>query len=235
MIIAANFKTNHTRKSTASYLEKLDTFVKASDSRQKILVFPPSSALDTFELSKNITVGVQNAYPVENGSFTGEIGLDQIEEFALSTILIGHSERRHILGESQESIADKYDYFKEKEFEIIYCIGEPQEVREAGIEAVIAYNFAQLEGIDIDYEKLIIAYEPVWAIGTGLTATAEQIEETLSLLAQKIKAPILYGGSVKPANTEEILKIEHCEGILVGTASWDIESFCEMIKTADSL
>ncbi|MCH9814417.1 MAG: triose-phosphate isomerase [Epsilonproteobacteria bacterium] len=235
MIIAANFKTNHTRASTRAYIEKLNTFVTKTNSSDSVLVFPPSSALDSFDLEDNLEVGVQNAYPVEKGSFTGEIGLEQIEEFNLQTILIGHSERRHVLGESQDEVAKKYDFFKAKNFKIVYCIGEPKEVREEGIEAVIAYNFAQLEGIDIDYENLIIAYEPVWAIGTGLTATNEQIEETLALLKQKLKAPLLYGGSVKVANTKEILEIPNCEGVLVGTASWDVDAFSEMVEIAAKL
>ncbi len=235
MIIASNFKTNHTRKSTRSFLETLDSFVKKSASSQKVMVFPPATALDNFTLDEKITVGVQNAYPVEKGSYTGEIALEQIEEFALKTILVGHSERRHIFGESQELCAKKYDFFKSKGFEIVYCIGEPKEVREEGIDAVVEYNFNQLEGIDLTYEKLIVAYEPVWAIGTGLTATAEQIEETLRELRKKIKAPLLYGGSVKVANTREILQIENCDGVLVGTASWDVESFSQMIAIADEL
>jgi len=235
MIIASNFKTNHTRKSTQAYLQKLNSFVTESGSRQDVLVFPPTTALDSFDLAPNIRVGVQNAYPVEKGSFTGEIGLEQIEEFGLKTILIGHSERRHILGETQELCAKKYDYFKEQGFEIVYCIGEPKEVREEGITSVLEYNFEQLEGIDLSYEKLIVAYEPVWAIGTGLTATVEQIEETLGKLRETIKAPLLYGGSVKVANTREILQIENCDGVLVGTASWDVDSFSQMIAIADEL
>lgn len=232
MIIAANFKTNHTRKSTKEYLEKLNNFVVELKSDDAVLVFPPSTALDSFELTDNISVGVQNGYPTENGSFTGEIGLDQIEEFGLDTILIGHSERRHVLGESQSEVAKKYEFYKSKGFQIVYCIGEPKEVREQGIESVIEYNFSQLDGIDINYENLIVAYEPVWAIGTGLTASNEQIEETLALLKQKIKAPLLYGGSVKVANTKEILDIPNCEGILVGTASWDVDAFCKMVEIA---
>ncbi len=235
MIIASNFKTNHTRKSTQLYLQKLSAFIQERGSRQEVLVFPPATALDRFDLAANIRVGVQNAYPVEKGSFTGEIGLEQIDEFDLKTILIGHSERRHVLGETQEFCAKKYDYFKEQGFEIVYCIGEPKEVREQGIDAVIAYNETQLEGIDLSYEKLIVAYEPVWAIGTGLTASPEQIEETLAKLREKIKAPLLYGGSVKPANTKEILSIPNCDGVLVGTASWDVEQFIQMIEVADSL
>ncbi len=232
MIIAANFKTNHTRKSTKEYLGTLNSFVTELKSNDTVLVFPPSTALDSFELTDNISVGVQNAYPSVNGSFTGEIGLDQIEEFGLKTILIGHSERRHVLGESQAEVAKKYEFYKAKGFQIVYCIGEPKEVREQGVKSVIEYNFAQLDGIDINYENLIVAYEPVWAIGTGLTASNEQIEETLALLKQKIKAPLLYGGSVKVANVKEIYNIKNCEGVLVGTASWDVDAFCEMVEIA---
>ncbi|HHD83259.1 MAG TPA: triose-phosphate isomerase [Campylobacteraceae bacterium] len=235
MIIASNFKTNHTRASTRAYMEELDRFVRESGSRQRVMVFPPATALERFETAPQIVTGVQNAYPVEKGSFTGEIGLEQIDEFGLRTILVGHSERRHIFGETQQMCAQKYTFFQTHGFEIVYCIGEPEAVRQKGIEAVVDYNFAQLEGIDLDYGKLIVAYEPVWAIGTGLTASAEQIDETLTRLRRKIKAPLLYGGSVKPANTEEILKIENCDGVLVGTASWDVGQFCEMIASADRL
>ena len=216
-------------------MERVRQFAQETKSAQDILVFPPATALDTYTLPENIRVGVQNAYPVEKGSFTGEIGLEQIEEFGLRTILVGHSERRHILGESQELCAQKYDYFKAKGFEIVYCIGEPEEVRKAGIDAVLTYNLEQLEGIDLGYEKLIVAYEPVWAIGTGLSASVEQIDETLTKLRETIKAPLLYGGSVKPATTKEILEIENCDGVLVGTASWDVDNFCQMIEIADTL
>ncbi len=235
MIIAANFKTNHTRASTKAYMQTLGAFVENEGISDDILVFPPATALEHIITDDNIRMGIQNAYPVEKGSFTGEVGLEQIAEFGIKTILIGHSERRHILGESQEEIAKKFAYFSEAGFEIVYCVGEPKEVREEGIEAVMQYNLAQFEGIDIHYDKLIVAYEPVWAIGTGLSASNEQIEETLSKLQEYVSAPLLYGGSVKVANTKEILAIKHCEGILVGTASWDVNSFCEMAAIAKQL
>ena len=235
MIIASNFKTNHTRASTKEYLIKLNSYINENKTTQDIYIFPPYTALDNYKLHKNIKLGVQNAYPTDSGSYTGEIGYEQIEEFAINTILIGHSERRHILNESQELIAKKYNFYKDKEFTIVYCIGEPKEVRDKGIEKVLEYNFSQLDGIDLDYKNLIVAYEPVWAIGTGVSATIEQIDETLKLLREKIKAPLLYGGSVKVANIKEILEIENCDGVLVGTASWDIENFKEMVRIADEL
>ena len=235
MIIASNFKTNHTRESTKEYLIKLNSYINEYKTKQDIYIFPPSTALDNYKLNKNVKIGVQNAYPTDNGSYTGELGCEQVEEFDINTILIGHSERRHILNESQKLITKKYNFYKDKEFTIVYCIGEPKEIRDEGIEKVLEYNFSQLDGIDLNYKNLIIAYEPVWAIGTGVSATIEQIDETLKLLREKIKSPLLYGGSVKVANIKEILEIENCDGVLVGTASWDIENFKEMVHIADEL
>jgi len=228
MIFAANFKTNHTRKSTKVYLEALTQKVIDAACKEKVYVFPPATALDRFETP--ITIGAQNAYPTVNGAYTGEIGTEQLDEFGIDTILIGHSERREILHESQEIVAEKFAFFKEKGFEIIYCIGEPLEVREQGDEAVIEYLLAQFEGIDTSYEKLIIAYEPIWAIGTGRSATVEEIASTHQALRQSVDKPLLYGGSAKPANIREIISIDNVDGVLVGSASLDPESFFEMIS-----
>ena len=124
---------------------------------------------------KGATQGAQNAYAVESGAFTGEVGLEQLKEFGITTVLLGHSERRHILGESQEEIAAKFAYFQSLGFQIVYCIGEKLETREEGEEALMNYIDTQLVGIDMEYEKLVIAYEPVWAIGTGLVPSSEEI------------------------------------------------------------
>jgi len=227
MIYAANFKTNHTRRTTKEYLEKLQEKMAAKKAEDRVYIFPPATALDSY--TGDFTLGAQNAYMARNGAYTGEIGLEQLEEFSVKTILIGHSERREILGENQELVAEKFAYFKAQGFEIIYCIGEPLEVREQGDSAVIEYLLAQFEGIDTTYEKLIIAYEPIWAIGTGRSATTEEIENTHTALKKTIQKPLLYGGSVKPANIKEITDIHGVDGVLVGSASLDVESFSEMI------
>ncbi len=227
MIFAANFKMNHTRESTKNYLNVLQQKLTAKKSADRVLIFPPATALDSYH--GDFTVGAQNAYMARNGAYTGEIGLEQLEEFGIRTILIGHSERRDIFGERQEHIAEKFAYFKAQGFEIIYCIGEALEIREEGNEAVMAHLFAQFEGIDLSYEKLIVAYEPIWAIGTGRSAKTEEIASTHQALKQKLDRPLLYGGSVKPANIKEITAIEGVDGVLVGSASLDVESFSEMI------
>ncbi len=229
-IIASNFKTNHTRTSTKAFVEEVNSFLQNKNIDNEVYIFPTSSALDQFDLSSNLSIGVQNAYPIKNGSYTGELGTEQLDEFNIKTILIGHSERRHVLGESQKSCIDKFNFYKELGYKIIYCIGEKLEVKELGVEKTLEYCFEQLEGIDINYENLIIAYEPVWAIGTGVVATVEDISTIHNALKEKISAPILYGGSVKPSNLDEILDIKTVDGSLIGTSSWDVESFKQMIE-----
>ena len=227
MIFAANFKTNHTRASTEKYIKALNKKLLAKKPEDKVYIFPPATALDKYE--GDFTIGVQNAYPAQNGAYTGEIGTEQLDEFGIKTILIGHSERREHLGESQEKVAQKFAFFKDQGYEILYCIGEPLEIREEGDEAVMEYLLAQFDGIDISYKNLIIAYEPIWAIGTGRSATVEEIASTHGSLKKTVQKPLLYGGSVKPANIKEITDIRGVDGVLVGSASLDAESFAEMI------
>ena len=227
MIFAANFKTNHTRASTERYVAVLNEKLSAKRSEDSVYLFPPATALNSYE--GDFTVGAQNAYPAQNGAYTGEIGVEQLQEFGIKTILIGHSERREHLRESQEIVAQKFAFFKEQGFEIIYCIGEPLEIREQGDEAVIEYLLAQFDGIDISYNKLIVAYEPIWAIGTGRSATVAEISATHTSLKQTVQKPLLYGGSVKPGNIKEITGIRGVDGVLVGSASLDAENFATMI------
>jgi len=233
MIIAANLKTNFTRKATLEYVDELNSYISNHNITQDVLVFPATSSLDSYD--GKVVIGAQNAYPTQNGAFTGEIGLEHLEEFGVKTILIGHSERRHILGETQEDIVKKFNYFKELGFKIVYCVGEPLEVREAGQEKMMQYLSSQYEGIDTKYKNLIIAYEPVWAIGTGLTPTLEDIKSLHSSLKEKSSAPLLYGGSVKITNAKDILATKNVDGILVGSAALYAEHFCSMIEYAQEL
>ena len=228
MIYAANFKTNHTRATTKAYIEALKEKLLTKKPEDKVYIFPPATALDSY--AGDFTIGTQNAYPAQNGAYTGEIGVEQLTEFGIKTILIGHSERREHLSESQEKVAEKFTFFKEQGFEIIYCIGEPLEIREQGIEAVMQYLLAQFDGIDITYDNLIVAYEPIWAIGTGRSATVEEISSTHRELKKAINGkPLLYGGSAKPANIKEISSIDGVDGVLVGSASLDAGNFSEMV------
>ncbi|PAF54563.1 triose-phosphate isomerase [Helicobacter sp. 13S00482-2] len=227
-IIAANFKTNHTRKSTEEYIQSLDKKLLPSD---KVYIFPTPIALCENNF-KHLNIGTQNAYPIFNGAFTGEIGLQALKELNIKTILIGHSERRNILKESQEFCAEKFNFFMKEEFEIIYCVGESLCVREKGFEDVKKFIQTQFENIPIKYPKLIVAYEPIWAIGSGMSASLEQISQTHCFIKSICDAPVLYGGSVNAKNASEILNTKEVDGVLVGSASLDMESFYEIIKKA---
>lgn len=233
MILCANFKANKTRQETRAYMAVVESFVSVNDISDTVIVFPPFTALE--HTPRNVLIGVQNAYPATNGAFTGEITLEQLEEFDIKTVLIGHSERRHVLGETQEQIATKFSFFAEQGFAIVYCVGEPLAIREQGDEALMNYIEGQCVGIDLNYPDLIVAYEPVWAIGSGLTPSNEQIQAVHASLRLKTTAPLLYGGSVKVNNAGEIMALENVDGILVGSASLSASDFCEMIAQAAEL
>lgn len=233
-IIASNFKTNHTRKSTNKFVNSLNSFLQNNNILNDVYIFPTSSSLDKFDTVDNLILGAQNGYYVKNGSYTGEIGTEQLDEFEIKTILIGHSERRHILGESQKEISLKYNYYKALGYKIIYCVGEPLEVKEQGISQTLEYLFGQFDGIDLEYNNIIIAYEPVWAIGTGLVPSSNEIELIHKKLKNKLQKPLLYGGSVKIDNISEILNIKNVDGALIGSGSWDIDNFKKIVEIAST-
>ncbi|MDR0664518.1 MAG: triose-phosphate isomerase [Helicobacteraceae bacterium] len=233
MIVAANLKTNHTRVSVQGYLDAVGGYIAQNDITDRAVVFPPATALCASR--GNITVGAQNAWPAENGSFTGEIGSEQLDEFAVRAILIGHSERRHILGEGLDLVKRKFEYFAGLDYEIFFCVGEPLEIKEAGFDAVMTYIERQLDGIDLSYPRLVLAYEPVWAIGTGKAATGDDILSVHSAIKNICDKPLLYGGSVKVDNAEAILSLDNVDGALVGTASWISERFCALLDIADKI
>ena len=234
-IIASNFKTNHTRKSTALFINEVNDYLKSNEIKNEVYVFPTATSLDLFDTVSTFSIGAQNAYATASGSFTGEIGTVQLDEFGIKTILIGHSERRHILGETQNKIAKKYEFYKELGYKIIYCIGEPLEVKNQGLIKTLEYIYEQFDGIDTNYENLILAYEPVWAIGTGVTATNDDIKNIHNAIKEKINKPLLYGGSVKVENVREICQIPNVDGALIGTASWKKEDFIQILENTKDL
>ncbi|MBN7289091.1 MULTISPECIES: triose-phosphate isomerase [Campylobacter] len=225
MKFLANLKCNHTRASFAEYAKILDTNLSADDD---VSVFVPFTAFDAKE--HKFKLGAQNFYPCVSGAFTGEIGKAQLDEFGILSVLIGHSERREILGESERLLRAKFDFAAKNGWQIIYCVGENLSVNEAG--GTKEFLHTQLGNIDTGYANLIVAYEPIWAIGTGKSANAEQIAEILGFLRTLTLAPLLYGGSVNAANIGEIARIRECGGVLVGTASWDATNFLNLIASS---
>ncbi|MBR8461680.1 triose-phosphate isomerase [Campylobacter sp. faydin G-105] len=219
---AANLKCNHTRASFSEYAKILNENLNQDND---VVVFAPFSALENG--SFKFKLAAQNFYPCESGAFTGEIGSAQLDEFGIKSVLIGHSERREILSESERFLRQKFDYAVKKGWEIYYCVGENLDVFERG--ATKEFLSVQLSNIDLSYANLTIAYEPIWAIGTGRSASAKQIADILNFIATKTTAPLLYGGSVNAKNISEIASIKSCSGVLVGTASWDANNFINLI------
>lgn len=225
MIIAGNFKTHHTRSSTLKFCNALDQRLVGKNDTQ-VRIFPTFASLPYDDFS-HLKIGAQNAYCVKNGAFSGEVGLDQLLELKIKTLLLGHSERREIFGESEELVREKFEFFKNEGFELFFCIGENIQVRKSG--KTKEFLLRELEGIDLDYARLIVAYEPIWAIGSGESASLEQIEEIHSFLQESGVKTSVYGGSVKPSNAKEIMSLASVDGVLVGGASLELESFCAII------
>ena len=225
MIIAGNFKTHHTRASTLKFCVELDKRLANKQDRQ-VRIFPTLASLPYNDFT-HLKIGAQNAYGVKNGAYSGEVGLEQLQELGIDTLLIGHSERRSIFSESDRLIREKFEFYSKERFEIFFCIGEDLLTYQS--KRTKDFLLSQLQGINLDYPKLIIAYEPIWAIGTGESAKLEQIEEIHSFLRENGVKTSVYGGSVKSENAQEIMSLKSVEGVLVGGASLQLESFCSII------
>lgn len=225
MIIAGNFKTHHTRSSTLKFCTELDQKLSKKQDRE-VRIFPPLACLP-YDDFRYLRIGAQNAYCAKNGAFSGEVGLDQLLELGIKTLLLGHSERREIFGESRELIREKFNFFAQEGFEIFFCIGEDLHTRENG--KTKDFLLQELDGIDLDYSRLVVAYEPIWAIGTAQSANLNQIEEVHAFLQEIGVRTSVYGGSVKPSNAQEIMNLKNVDGVLVGGASLELESFCSII------
>lgn len=248
-IIAANWKMHKTRPEAAQEAAKIaQSLATGAPVSRLVIVFPPytdiATVADAFAGVKNTAVGGQNFYPAEQGAYTGEISPAMLRDAGATWALTGHSERRHIFDESDEVIAKKTAFGLAQGFKIMLCVGETLEERENGqLKSVLSRQLssaiAPLPDRTRLTDRLVIAYEPVWAIGTGKVAGQEEIVDahatTRNLLGDLIgdsaaQMPILYGGSVKPANAASILGLANVDGLLVGGASLEAASFLDIIR-----
>ena len=243
--IAGNWKMHKTVAETLDYIRRFRELVSGIEDRE-IMIAPPFTALYAAgrELAgTNIRLGAQNAHWAESGAFTGEISPAMLTECGVQYVILGHSERRHIFGETDKMIRRRLEGVLSAGLRPILCIGETLEEREAGktFEVLERQVREALSGFSADDLKvLVIAYEPVWAIGTGKTATPEQAEEAhryvRGLLGELFgkdfaeKTRILYGGSVKPENIAELMAQSDVDGALVGGASLDPETFARIVR-----
>lgn len=242
-IVAGNWKMNLTLHEGVKLVNGIENIIDDSDVR--IIVFTPSIyAYPISQLNKmNTEVGVQNFHQNESGAFTGEVAVAQLKSIGVNLGLIGHSERRLYFNEDHTILKAKVDAAITNNFEFIFCCGEPLEIREANKE--FDYVKKQLEEslfhlTEKQIKGKIIAYEPVWAIGTGKTATSAQAEEMHLAIRNWIteryneeiasSISILYGGSCNPQNAEELFACPNVDGGLIGGASLKAEDFCAIIN-----
>jgi triosephosphate isomerase len=243
-LVAANWKMNGNKAENEALLE---AFKKGFDGSADTAVFPPALYISQLAESlkgSDIAYGVQNAYFEEKGAFTGELSLSMVKEFDCQYVLIGHSERREIFGETDEMVATKVEATLAAGLIPMLCIGETLEERESGVtEKVVKTQIdAVLAKVGIAaFEKIVIAYEPVWAIGTGKTATPEQAQDVHAFIRQLLaaedaevaaKTRILYGGSVKAASAEALFGQPDIDGGLVGGASLIADEFVAICNAA---
>ena len=259
-MIAGNWKMNNGAAATGGFFEKLGSWLSADETgkgaaaaaksgRIEIVVAPPFTSLAAAVAAKKseyIWIAAQNAYFEPKGAFTGEISLQMLEEAGCKYVILGHSERRHVFGETDDLLQKKLDSALGSKLLPIFCAGELLEERESGdtervLERQLSIALANVAAADAA-KKLTIAYEPVWAIGTGKVASNDDAQGACSFIrsfiekkfgqeaAQKIR--VLYGGSVKPENSAGILSQKDIDGLLIGGASVEAESFAKVIATA---
>ena len=247
-IIAANWKMNMTPQETSEFIKQFQTLV-GNESNVDVVIAPPyvsiAAAAALLSNSDNVRISAQNMHFEPSGAFTGEISSSMLKELFVSYVILGHSERRALFGETDDLINKKVMTAHSARLRPILCVGETLEERDSGrIEEVLT---TQLTGslANLDNKRIaetVIAYEPVWAIGTGRTATPEQAQEAHAFIRSKLtgiadaetgtKVRIQYGGSVKPSNMAELISQSDVDGALVGGASLECGSFYEIVKAA---
>jgi triosephosphate isomerase len=246
-IVAGNWKMNNDKKESKQLIKEIKKSIKnLSLENTRVIVAPTFVNLSSSvkEAKKSaVEVVAQNMHQAKNGAYTGEISADMLKAIAIKTVILGHSERRTYFGETDAILAEKVNAALENNLETIFCFGELLEDRKsenhfAVVESQVKNALFHLEASA--WKSIILAYEPVWAIGTGETASAEQAQEMHAFIRSIIEkkytkivsdeVSILYGGSVKPANAEEIFSKPDVDGGLIGGAALKVEDFTGIIK-----
>jgi triosephosphate isomerase len=225
MLIAANWKMYKGPEETRAFLAEFEP-----PDGVDVVICPPFGSLGA-AVASGRTIFAQNVHWADEGAFTGEVSSKILLELGVSGAIVGHSERRQYFGETDETVRMRTEHALEAGLRVIACVGELEQERESGAtETVLRRQVSVLPR----HDELVIAYEPVWAIGTGKTATPEQAQEAHALIKSLLDVPVLYGGSVKPDNAAELLSQPDVDGALVGGASLEVESFTAICQAAVS-
>ncbi len=236
-IIAGNWKMNKTPKECRFLSKEIINSLDGVEGLQ-VIFSPPFTGLNEIKVSSPFFKAAQNCYYEESGAFTGEISIEMIKSCGATHVIVGHSERRKIFKEDNYTINRKVLAVKDNGLIPIFCIGETLEDRNNGLaEKIISTQIKEgLNGID-SLDELVIAYEPIWAIGTGVAANPGQIKDIHNFIQNVLKnidkkhyTPVLYGGSVKPDNSRELINVPGVDGFLIGGASLNVDSFVSIAK-----
>lgn len=242
--VAGNWKMNTTKTAAVALAMGI---AKGAPASVQVGVAPPFVYLDVISQALNgstVRLGAQDAYFEKSGAFTGEISVEQLKDIGVTFVLTGHSERRHVIGEKPELIAKKAKAVYSGGMTLIHCVGEKLDERDAGSTlAVVQSQLDELKGAEIEEpERLVIAYEPVWAIGTGRNATDEQAQEVHLFIRDAVgrmwnkdfadRVRIQYGGSMKPENAKGLLAQPDVDGGLIGGAALKPDSFLAIVNAA---
>jgi triosephosphate isomerase len=229
MLIAGNWKMFKGPGEVESFFDAFD-----APAGVDVVFCPPYVSLAA-AVATGRTIYAQNVHWEPTGAYTGEVSAEMLRELGVDGALVGHSERRQLFGETDENVARRARAALQAGLGVIACVGETLEQRESGdTELVLKIQVEALAFAAGEHERLVIAYEPVWAIGTGKTATPEQAEEAHAFIKGLLDHPVLYGGSVKPENAAELLSQPSVDGALVGGASLDPDSFAAICRAAST-
>jgi triosephosphate isomerase (TIM) len=227
VLIAGNWKMFKGPGEAASFLAGFEPPAGVD-----VILCPPYVSLGA-AVGTGRTIYAQNVHWESQGAYTGEVSAEMLLELGVQGALVGHSERRELFGETDEMVARRARAALEAGLGVIACVGESFEQREAGdTELVLKIQVEAIAFAAGEHPNLVLAYEPVWAIGTGKTATPEQAEEAHVFIRDVLDRPVLYGGSVKPENAADLLSREAIDGALVGGASLDSDSFAAICRAA---
>jgi triosephosphate isomerase len=244
IVIAGNWKMYKTQSEAKTFFSEFpshlkDTASQAAIADRQILICVPYTNLAILQTvvpaigQANLSIGAQNVHWAENGAFTGEISAPMLVEIGIKYVIIGHSERRQFFGETDETVNKRLKAAQAHGITPILCVGESKQQRDAN--ETESWIFSQLAAdlVDVDQNNLIIAYEPIWAIGTGDTCAASEANRVIGLIRSKLtnsNVTIQYGGSVKPDNIDEIMAQPEIDGVLVGGASLDPAGFARIVN-----
>ncbi len=235
-IIAGNWKMHKTQAESLEFLQIFKSKLENTKEGIEIVLCPPFTSLGVMSKSlhgSRIRLGSQNIHWEDTGAYTGEISGPMLTEIGVSYAIVAHSERRQYFGETEETANLRLQAAQHHGIIPILCIGETKAQRDAGQTEQIVVNQLKKDLVDIDQNNLVIAYEPIWAIGTGYTCEAKEANRVVGLIRSQLdnkNVSIQYGGSVKPNNIDEIMAQPEIDGVLVGGASLDAASFARIVN-----